>query len=121
LAFADPDDPAGAGSGEVVSAAGQCGRDPQQHARGISDDLHVHVMAVVLLGKVGPTLADPVALRECSVEQDVLGVGLTQDPQQAWRAAGQVVHDGGDIGVGAVPTDMSNPAVICASVSCWRR
>ena len=33
LAFADPDDAVGAGRGQVVGAAGQCGRDPQQLAR----------------------------------------------------------------------------------------
>ncbi|GAA0907196.1 hypothetical protein GCM10009574_099970 [Streptomyces asiaticus] len=73
----------GAGSGEIVSAAGQCGRDPQQLARGISDDLQVHTVAAVFLGEVGPAVADPVALGERAVEQDVLRGGLRQDTQQA--------------------------------------
>lgn len=100
LAFADPDDAVGAGRGQVVGAAGQGGRDPQQVVRGVGDGLHVHAVAAVLLGEVGPAVADPVALGERSVEQDVIGTGFPQDPQQVGRSPGEVTDDGGDVGVG---------------------
>ncbi len=100
LAFADPDDAVGAGRGQVVGAAGQGWRDPQQVARGVGDDLQVHAVAAVLLGEVGPAVADPVALGERAVEQDVLGIGFPQDSQQAGCSAGEVTDDGGDVGVG---------------------
>ena len=96
LAFADPDDVVGAGCGQVVGAPGQCGRDPQQLAHGIGDDLHVHGVSAVLVREVGPAVADPVALGERAVEQDVLGIGLSQDSQQAGCPPGEVV----DVGVG---------------------
>jgi hypothetical protein len=73
------------GRGEVVVAAGQGGRDPQQVDRGVGDDLHVHPVAAVLLRKIGLAVADTVALGACAVEQDVVGVGLPQDPQQSGR------------------------------------
>jgi hypothetical protein len=57
-------------------------------------------VAAVLLGEVGPTVADPVALGERSVEQHVIGIGLPQDPQEAGRPVGEVADDGGDVGVG---------------------
>jgi hypothetical protein len=79
LAFTDSDDLMGAGGGEVMGAAGQGRRDPQQLARGTGHDLHVHAVAAVLVGEVGPAVARPFALGECSVEQDVVGVGLPQD------------------------------------------
>jgi hypothetical protein len=44
LAFADSDDPVGAGRGQVVRAAGQCGLDPQQSSDWIGDHLHVHAV-----------------------------------------------------------------------------
>lgn len=79
LAFADPD--------AAVGASGQGGRDPQQVARGIGDALHVHAVAAVLLGEVGPAVADPVALGERSVEQDMIGIGFPQDSRpEALRA-----------------------------------
>lgn len=53
-----------------------------------------------LLGEVGPAVADPVALGECPVEQDVIRIGLAQDPQEARCPAGQVLDDGLDVGVG---------------------
>ncbi len=80
LAFADADDAVGAGRGQVVGAAGQGGRDSQQGALGIGDDLHVNPVAAVIPGEVGPAVADPVALGERSVERDVIGIGLTHDP-----------------------------------------
>jgi hypothetical protein len=58
-------------------------------------------VAAVLLGEVGPAVTDPVALGECSVEQDVLGIRFPQDPQQPGRLAGQMADDGGDVGVGS--------------------
>ncbi|MBB4903149.1 hypothetical protein FHS37_007246 [Streptomyces griseostramineus] len=53
-------------------------------------------MAAVLVGEAGPAVADPVALGERSVEQDVMGIGLPQDPQRPGRPAGEVADDGGD-------------------------
>ncbi|WP_217136963.1 hypothetical protein [Streptomyces sp. AC558_RSS880] len=50
--------------------------------------------------EVAPAVADPVALGECSVEQDVLGVALPQDPRQPERPAGRMVDDGRDADVG---------------------
>jgi len=101
LAFADPDDAVGAGRGQVVGAAGQCGRDPQQLARRVGNELHVHAVAAVFLGEVGPAVTDPVALGERSVEQDVIGFRLPQNPQQSGCPAGQMADDGGDVGVGS--------------------
>lgn len=100
LAFADSDDAVGEGRGQVVGAAGQGGRDPQQLARWVGNDLNVHAVAAVLVGEVGPAVADPVALGKRSVQQDVIRIGLSQDPQRSGRAPGEVVHDGGDVGVG---------------------
>ena len=51
-------------------------------------------------GEVGPAVADPVALGERAVEQDMLGIGLPQDSQQAGCPPGEVVDDGSDVGVG---------------------
>lgn len=119
LAFADPDDPVGTGCGEVIGAAGQRGRDPQQPARGIGHDMHVHAVAAVFVGVVGSAVA-PVALGERAVEEDALGVGLPQHPQQSRRPFGQVADDGGDVGVGG-PTEIPKLAAICARVSCRRR
>ncbi len=99
LAFADPDDAVGAGHGQVMGAARQCGRDPQQLAGGVGNDLHVHAVAAVLLGAVRPAVTDLVALGKRSVKQDVLGIRLPQDPQQPGRPAGQMADDSGDVGV----------------------
>ncbi|MFI7104095.1 hypothetical protein ACIBK8_32695 [Streptomyces sp. NPDC050161] len=41
-------------------------------------------MATVLVGEVGPAVADPVALRERAVEQDVIGIG----PRRTRRSPG---------------------------------
>jgi hypothetical protein len=46
-------------------------------------------VTAVLLREVGPAVADPVALGERPVEQDVLGIGLPQNPQQAGRPTGE--------------------------------
>lgn len=54
----------------------------------------------MLLREVGPAVADPVALGEGPVEQDVIRIPLAQNPQQAGRPSGQVADDGGDVGVG---------------------
>jgi hypothetical protein len=59
-------------------------------------------VAAVFLGEVGPAVADAVALGECAVEQDVVGVGIPQDPQPSGcpvGQVGQVVDDGGGMGV----------------------
>ena len=48
LAFADPDDPVGAGRGQVVAPAWQGRRDPQHMPGRIGHDLHVHAVATVL-------------------------------------------------------------------------
>lgn len=42
--------------GQVVGSAGQGGLDPQQVAREIDDDLHVHAVAAVLPKEVGPAV-----------------------------------------------------------------
>ena len=76
-------------------------------------------MSAVIVREVGPAVADPVALGERAVEQDMLGIGLPQDSQQAGRPPGEVVDDGSDVGVGGAD-DMPNRA-ICVSGSCRRR
>ncbi len=58
-------------------------------------------MVAALVGEVGPAAADAVALGECAVEQDVIGIRLPQDPQQTGRPPGQVVDNGGDAGMGS--------------------
>ncbi|GGR55395.1 hypothetical protein GCM10015536_70790 [Streptomyces griseomycini] len=100
LAFADPDDAVGAGRSQVIRAAGQRWRDPQQVARGTGRDPHVHAVTAVLLGEVCPAVADTVALGERPVEQDAIPIRLAQDPQQDRRPAGQVLDDGHDVRVG---------------------
>ncbi|KOG24457.1 hypothetical protein ADK34_18765, partial [Streptomyces viridochromogenes] len=90
----------GAGRGQVMGAAGQRGRNPQQVARGIGHYLHVHSVTTVLLGEVGPAVADAIALGEGPVEQDVVRIGLAEDPQQAERPPGQMLDDCFDVGVG---------------------
>jgi hypothetical protein len=65
----------------------------QPIGRGPAQDL-------VLLGEVGPAVADTVALGERPVEQDVIGIRLAQDPQQSACSAGQVLDDGLDVGMG---------------------
>jgi hypothetical protein len=73
LAFADPDDLVGAGRGQVMGAARQRGRDPQNLADRIGDDLDVHAVAAVLGGVVGAAAADAVALGEGAVQKDERG------------------------------------------------
>jgi hypothetical protein len=70
LAFTDPDDLAGAGRGEVVSAAGQGRRDPKQLAGRIGEDLDIHAVPSVLGRVVRTAVTDPVALGEGPVEED---------------------------------------------------
>jgi hypothetical protein len=55
LALADADDPVGTGRGQVVSPA---------------------TMPAVLVGVVGPSVADPFALGERAVQQDEVRAGL---------------------------------------------
>ncbi len=73
LTFADPDDLVSAGHGQIVGATGQDGRGPQQLSGRIGHHLHVHSVPAVLVGVVGPAVADPVALREGPVEQHISG------------------------------------------------
>jgi len=65
-----------AGGGQVVGEARQGGREPQQPAVGIGDNLHVHAVASVFVGVVGPAVADPVALGESPVEEDEVRIML---------------------------------------------
>jgi hypothetical protein len=64
-------------------------------------------VAAVLLGVVGPAVADPVALGGRPVEQDVIRVGLPQNPQQARRPAGEVAGDGGADGYAEAGGDLA--------------
>jgi hypothetical protein len=91
LAFADPDD--------AVGAAQQGGRDPQQLADGIGEDLDVHAVSAVLGGTVRTAVTDAVALGEGSVEEDEVRVVLAQRLHQTRGPAGEQVRDGGDVGV----------------------
>lgn len=79
---------------------GSAGEIHSRSPAGVGHNLHVHSVTAVLLGEVGPAVADPVALGERSVEQDVVRISLAQDPQEAGRPAGQVLDDGRDVGVG---------------------
>lgn len=72
MAFADPDDPVGAGRGQVVAPAWQGRRDPQHLPGRVGHDLHVHAVVTVLVRVVGPAVAHAVALGERPVEQYVL-------------------------------------------------
>jgi hypothetical protein len=78
LAFADPDDAVGAGCGQVVGAARQCGGDPQDLVGGVSDDLDVHAVPTVLARVVGSAVADVVALGEGLVQEDEPPLGITE-------------------------------------------
>lgn len=62
-------------------------------------------MSSVLVGEVGPAVADPVALCEGAVEQDVVRVGFAQGAQQSGRAVGEQVDDGCRVGVGGADGD----------------
>ncbi|GHB91264.1 hypothetical protein GCM10010306_103020 [Streptomyces umbrinus] len=90
----------GAGSGQIVCAARQGGREPQQSAAGIGDDLHVHAVAPVLVGVVGPAVADPIAFGESAVKQDEVGIVVAQRLQQTRCTGGEKVDDRAGVGVG---------------------
>lgn len=98
--FADPDDPVCAGRGQIVRSARQRGREPQQPTVWIGDHLHVHPVPAALVGVVGPSFADPVALGERAVRQDDVRIVFTQDLQQARRAFGEETDDRAGAGVG---------------------
>jgi hypothetical protein len=49
-----------------------------------------------------------------------IGIGLPQNAEQAGRPAGEVVDDGGGVGVCGADAD-AEPEAICARVSCLRR
>ena len=57
-------------------------------------------MPAVLVGVVGPSVADPVALGESAVQRDEVHIGLAQDLQPARRAFGEQVDDLAGVGVG---------------------
>ncbi|GFH67466.1 hypothetical protein Srut_39800 [Streptomyces rutgersensis] len=113
MALADPGDPVGAGSGQVVGAARQGGREPQQPAAGVGDDLHVHAVAPVFVGVVGPAVADPVALGEGAVEQDEVGIVLAQRLQQTRCTGGEQVDDPAGAGVGGGLADPEPGGDLC--------
>ncbi|KOU01118.1 hypothetical protein ADK87_12360 [Streptomyces sp. NRRL F-4711] len=89
-------------------------------AGGIGHDLHVHTVTAVLLGEVGPGVADMVALDERPVEQNVIRIGLTKNTQEVGCPARQVIDDGRDVSMGGVD-GYTEAGAICASVSCRRR
>lgn len=95
----------GAGCGQVVRAAGQCGRDPQQSPLRVGHHLHVHAVSAVFGGVVGPAVAQAVTLRESAVEQDVVGIGLAQHLEQARCAVGEQVDHRGGVGVSGAHRD----------------
>lgn len=77
-----------AGRSEILRATGQRRRDPQQPPGRVGHHLHVHPVPSVFVGEVGPAVADPVALRQGAVEQDVVRFRLAQGAQQAgWTSA----------------------------------
>jgi hypothetical protein len=55
--------------------------------------------------KSPPAVADPVALRQGAIQQDVVRVRLAQGAQQAGRAVGEQVDDGCRVGVGGADGD----------------
>lgn len=77
LAFTEPDDPVGAGRGQVVGPAWQGGRKPQNPADWVGHDLDVHPVAAVPGGVVRPAVAEAVACGEGAVEQDEVRIGFT--------------------------------------------
>ncbi|GGQ35110.1 hypothetical protein GCM10010266_68150 [Streptomyces griseomycini] len=74
--------------------------EPQQPAVGIGDNLHVHAVASVFVGVVGPAVADPVALGESPVEEDEVRIMLAWRLQQARCTVGEQVDDRAGVGVG---------------------
>lgn len=100
LALADPDDSVSACGGQVMGAAGQGGREPQQSAAGIGDNLHVHAVAPVFVGVVGPAVADSVAFGESAVEQDEVGFVVAQSLEQARCTCGEQADDRAGVGMG---------------------
>lgn len=76
-----------------VGVARQGGREPQQPAAGVGDDLHVHAVAPVFVGVVGRAVAARVALGEGAVQQDEVGIALAQRLQQTRCMFGEQVDD----------------------------
>ncbi|BDE37696.1 hypothetical protein SLITK23_09410 [Streptomyces lividans] len=62
--------------------------------------MHVHAVAPVLVGVIGASVAQAVALAEGAVQEHVIRVVLAQGLEQARRPVGAEPHDGGDVGVG---------------------
>lgn len=57
-------------------------------------------MAPVLVGVIGASVAQAVALAEGAVQEHVIRVVLAQGLELAQRPVGAEPHDGGDVGVG---------------------
>lgn len=66
----------------------------------IGDGLHVHAVASVLVGVIGASVAEAVALAVGAVQEHVVRVVLAQGLEQARRPVGEEPHDGGGVGVG---------------------
>ncbi len=116
LPFVDSDDAVGAGCGEVLGTVEQCGRGPQRVARRIGDDRTFTPRRRCLWEKSARLSPTRVALGECSVKQDVIGIGFPQDPQQSGRRVGKVADDGGDVGVGGAEAGDLHMRVMSAEV-----
>jgi hypothetical protein len=89
-----------AGGRQVVGPTGQCGRQPQNPAGRVGDDLPVHTVSLVCGGVVGPAVSDAVALGGRAVQEDEVRVVHAQRLQQARRLLGRQFGDRGDVGVG---------------------
>ncbi len=90
---------------------------PVHRALRVCHHLHVHAVAV-MVGVVGPAVADPVALREGAVQQDVVGAGLAQDTRQPGaRSASRLMTV--VVQPWAVPMETPKPAEMRGRVS-WR-
>ena len=70
-------------------------------------------MAPVLVGVVGPAVADPVALGEGAVEQDEFGIVLAQRLEQTRCSFGEQVDDRAGVGVGGGLADPDPAALWC--------
>lgn len=79
---------------------GRAGEIHSSSTAWVGDDLHVHAVASVFVGVVGPAVADPVALGEGAVEQDEVGFVLAQRLEQARCSFGEQVDDRAGVGVG---------------------
>ncbi|GGV83797.1 hypothetical protein GCM10010499_51300 [Streptomyces thermoviolaceus subsp. apingens] len=53
---------------------GSAGESYDKSTAGLGHDLHVHAVAPVLVGAVGPAVAAPVAFGERDVEQEEIGI-----------------------------------------------